>query len=184
MIILTERAVDYWDVPVGAWTRACGELCQDKGNEATHLAIITMLPMVLGAVLVISGLAKLNWQLATAGFFVLVVAAVGIRVVKREAQKFLGARTLAIDTYLSGVLATQVVAQATQLGPGYLGRKFLLSHLAEREPGWSLPHLATLAALARSEELPTNQMKVVIEYLNRHHPGWTGVGIAMETQDA
>lgn len=112
------------------------------------------------------------------------VAAVVIRVVKREAQKFLYARTLAIDTYLSGVLATKVVAQATQLGPGYLGRKFLLNHLAEREPGWSLPHLTTLTTLARSEELPTSQRRVVIEYLNQHHPGWTGVRIATESQEA
>lgn len=176
MIILTENTVDRWDVPASRLSRVVAELVQEKGSGAALFVYILLLPVLLGMGMLAGGFFEQNLKLGLAGAGVLGALSFMVWGMDKLAGPFFEARSVAIDAYLETLPVERVIAQATHLGPGRLGREFLFQHLDKRETKWSETHLAELVALVRAEELPRNQASFVRYHLDERHPGWSGAG--------
>lgn len=176
MIILTEKAVDNWELSVQAWRRLAGEFVQEKHGMAGPATFALLIPELIGVFALIGGAFEKSWALGLSGAGTLATCFAIIFLAEKVAEPFFEARFEAIEKYLRSQPIERVIAQATSIGPGYLGRKFLFNHLDKRDASWSQRHLNDLVVLVRSEELPENQRSTVRHYLTEKHPGWSGAG--------
>lgn len=178
MIILTEKTVDNWELSVPTWRRWAGEFVQEKHGMAGPSTFALLIPGLIGVFALIGGAFEKSWALGLSGAGILAFCLAITFLAEKVAEPFFEGRFEAIEKYLSCQPIERVIAQATSIGPGYLGRKFLLNHLDERDASWSQRHLNDLVILVRSEELPENQRSSVRYYLGKKHPGWSGAGKA------
>lgn len=176
MIILTEKTVDNWELSVPTWRRWAGEFVQEKNGMAGPATFAFLVPGFIGVFALIGGAFEKSWVLGLSGAGILAFCFGTIFLLGKAAEPFFEERFEAIEKYLSCQPIERVIAQATSIGPGYLGREFLLNHLDERDASWSQRHLNDLVVLVRSEELPENQRSTVRYYLTETHPGWSGAG--------
>lgn len=173
MLVLTEKVVDGWKLPVSFMRRKAGEFVQEKHGIAGPSTMFLMMPGFAGVFMLVFGMLDMDWKLGLSGAGILAVLFGVLLLAGSLAQPFFEARHKAINDYLDGFELDKIIDQAVGLGPGYLGRRFLFDHLDERSPGWSADNLERLTILVRAEELPNTQRSSIQYYLNTNHPGWS-----------
>ena len=182
MIVLTQKNIENWEVPVSKFSKLMADFVQEKQGWAGPATFFSLPVGLVSVFALVGGVFEESWLMAIAGVVGIALTLGSIHLACALAKPYLKALGNSIEAYLASQPIDRVIDQAVSLGPSYLGRQYLLNHLDDRDNNWSEKHLERLVRLARAEELPANQVTRLRWYLQDKHPGWSGAGTPPERE--
>lgn len=172
MKTLNKQLIESLPIQASTLSRVATRLTEEEGQA--NPSVFFLLPLIiLGLALVVGGFAESNFSLGATGVVILGVILGSAVLLERISLRYLETRWNRVKEYLDLQDHQAVVSQAVGLGPDYLGRQCLFAYLDEAIPGWAHHHTFALGKLAASFELPGRHRRLVADYLNRNHPGWS-----------